>query len=44
MERDKEIGQDDEHRGHEEMQRLHDHYIGEVNTALENKEKDILAG
>lgn len=42
MERDKEIGQDDERRGHEEIQKLHDHYIGEVNSALENKEKQIL--
>ncbi len=41
-ERDKEIGQDDEHRGHDEIQKLHDHYIGEINKALENKEKDIL--
>jgi len=42
MERDKEISQDDEHRGHTETQKLHDHYIGVVNTALETKEKDIL--
>jgi len=41
-ERDKEIGQDEEHRGHDEIQRLHDHYIAEVNKSLENKEKDIL--
>ena len=44
MEKDKEIGQDDEHRGFDEIQKLHDHYIGEINTALENKEKDILTG
>lgn len=42
MEKDKEIGQDEEHRGMDEVQKLHDHYIGEVNTTLENKEKDIL--
>ncbi len=41
-ERDKEIGQDDEHRGHDEIQKLHDHYIGEINKALENKEQDIM--
>jgi ribosome recycling factor len=41
-ERDKEISQDDEHRGHEEIQRLHDHYIGEVNAALQAKEAQIL--
>ncbi len=41
-ERDKEIGQDEEHRGHDEIQKLHDHYITEINKALENKEKDIM--
>lgn len=41
-ERDKEIGQDEEHRGMDEIQKLHDHYIGETNTTLEHKEKDIL--
>jgi ribosome recycling factor len=44
MEKEKEIGQDDEHRGFDEMQKLHDHYIGEINKALTNKEKDILTG
>ncbi len=38
----KEIGEDDEHRGHQEMQRLHDHYIGLVAKAVEAKEKDIM--
>lgn len=42
QEKEKEIGQDDEHRGHDEIQKLHDHYIGEVNRILETKEKDIL--
>jgi len=42
MEHEKEIGQDEEHRGMDEMQKLHDHYIGEVSTSLETKEKDIL--
>lgn len=41
-EKDKEISQDDERRGHDEMQKLHDHYIGEINSALETKEKQIL--
>ena len=41
-ERDKEISQDDEHRGHEEVQRLHDHYIGEVNRSLQSKEAQIM--
>jgi ribosome recycling factor len=42
MEKDKEIGQDEEHRGMDEVQRLHDHYIAQTNSALEHKEKDIL--
>ena len=42
LEKDKEISQDDEHRGHDEIQKLHDHYIGEINRILEAKEKDIL--
>ena len=42
MEKDKEIGQDDERRGHDEIQKLHDHYIGEIGSMLENKEKDIM--
>jgi ribosome recycling factor len=41
-ERDKEISQDEEHRGHDEIQKLHDHYIGEINSALERKEAQIL--
>ncbi len=44
MERAKEISQDEEHRGFDEMQKLHDHYIGEINKALETKEQDILTG
>ena len=42
MEREKEISEDDEHHGQEEHQKLHDHYIGEINKALEVKEKDLL--
>jgi ribosome recycling factor len=41
-EKDKEISQDDEHRGHDEMQKLHDHYIKEVNESLARKEKQIM--
>jgi len=40
--KEKEIGEDDEHRGLDEIHRLHDHYIGQVNETLENKEKDIM--
>lgn len=42
LEKEKEIGQDDEKRGHEEVQKLHDHYISEVQNSLEAKEKDIM--
>jgi ribosome recycling factor len=42
LEKDKAISQDDERRGHDEMQKLHDHYIGLINKALETKEKDLL--
>lgn len=42
MEREKDIGQDDERRGHDEIQKLHDHYIGEISKTLATKEKDIL--
>lgn len=42
MEREHEISQDDEKRGHDEIQMLHDHYIAEVAKTLEHKEKDVL--
>jgi ribosome recycling factor len=42
MEKDKKIGQDEEHRGLDEIQKLHDHYIADVNTALHNKEQQIM--
>ena len=42
MEKDKEISQDDERRGQGEVQKLHDHYIAQINAALENKEKDLM--
>ena len=41
-EKDKEISQDEEHRGFDEMQKLHDHYIAEINTALSHKEGQIM--
>ena len=40
--KDKEISEDEEHRGFDEMQKLHDHYITQVNEGLESKEQDIL--
>ena len=42
MEHEKEIGKDDEHRGHEEIQRLHDHYIQQIAETVEHKEADIM--
>ena len=42
MEKDKEISEDDQHRGHDEMQKLHDHYIGQINEVVTTKEKDIM--
>ena len=42
MEKDHELGQDDEHRALDEIQKLHDREIDEVAKVLEHKEKDIL--
>lgn len=42
LERDKEISQDDEHRGLDEVQKLHDHYIGDINKTLAAKEAQIM--
>jgi len=42
MEKDKAISQDDERRGLDEVQKLHDQYIGEVNTSLHKKEQQIM--
>ncbi|HEX4956434.1 MAG TPA: ribosome recycling factor [Thermoanaerobaculia bacterium] len=42
-EKDKEISQDDERRGHDEIQKIHDRFIGEINHGLETKEKQILS-
>lgn len=42
MEKDKEIGQDDERRGLDEVQKLHDQYIAEIHTSLTKKEAQIL--
>jgi ribosome recycling factor len=41
-EKDKEISQDDERRGLDDVQKLHDRYIGEIGTALQKKEQQIL--
>ncbi len=42
MEKEHRISQDDERRGLEEIQKLHDHYVGLTQEALEHREKDIL--
>ncbi|MFL6292402.1 MAG: ribosome recycling factor [Thermoanaerobaculia bacterium] len=41
-EKDKEISQDDERRGLDEVQKLHDQFIGEINTSLHKKEQQIM--
>jgi ribosome recycling factor len=40
--KDGEVGEDDERRGHDEIQKHHDRFIAEIGKALEHKEKDIL--
>jgi ribosome recycling factor len=42
MEKDKAISQDDERRGLDEVQKLHDQYIAEVNTTLQKKEQQVM--
>lgn len=42
LEKDKEISQDDEHRGLDEVQKLHDQYIAEIGSALQKKEQQIM--
>ena len=42
MGKDGDLGQDDERRAHDDVQKLHDKYVDEVAKALEHKEKDIL--
>ena len=42
MEKDHAISQDDERRLLDEVQKLHDKYIGSTNSLLEQKEKDIM--
>lgn len=42
MGKDGDISQDEEHRAHDEIQKLHDRHVQEVGSALEHKEKDIL--
>jgi ribosome recycling factor len=37
-----EVGADDEHRAEAELQKLTDQHVGEIDSALAQKEKDIL--
>lgn len=41
--KEKEISEDDQRRGEEEIQRLTDKYTAQVDTALDIKEKDLMA-
>lgn len=41
--KDKDISEDDERRGEEEIQKLTDHYIAEVEKMLKAKEEDLMA-
>jgi ribosome recycling factor len=43
MEKDKTVSQDDERRGLDEVQRLHDRYVADIGKSIEHKEKDIMA-
>lgn len=43
-EKERAITQDDERRGLDEIQKLHDRYIGEINSVLQKKEQQILEG
>ena len=40
--KDKEIGEDDEHRGHDEVQKLTDNYVAKVDKQLAAKEADLM--
>ncbi len=42
MEKDKAISQDDERRGLDEVQKLHDQYIADIGTSLQKKEQQIM--
>lgn len=42
MAKDSEISEDDEKRAHDEVQKLTDRYIAQVNEVLEHKEKEIM--
>ncbi|HEX5960635.1 MAG TPA: ribosome recycling factor [Rhodanobacteraceae bacterium] len=41
--KDKQISEDEERRGQDEVQKLTDHFIKEVDTAVQGKEQELLA-
>jgi ribosome recycling factor len=41
--KEKMITEDDERRGHDEIQKLTDHYVAEIDKVLEAKEADLMA-
>ncbi len=41
--KDKEVGEDDERRAHDEVQKLTDRFIAEIDRALQVKEADLMA-
>ena len=40
--KEKEITEDDDHRAHDEIQKLTDKYVAEIDEALAHKEKDLM--
>lgn len=42
IEKDKQISEDEKKRGEDEVQKLTDKYIAEIDSLLEQKEKDIM--
>jgi ribosome recycling factor len=42
MLKEKLVSQDDEKRAHDEIQKLTDRYVGEIDAVLAEKEKDLL--
>ena len=42
LQKEKEISEDDEHRGADEVQKITDRFIAQVDSALADKEKDLM--
>ena len=41
--KDKKLSEDEEKKGLEQIQKLHDKYIAELDAALKTKEKDVMS-